>query len=71
MCIKYKEKIFKAFKGGDNHDHTSLDKALYKWLIKVREEAIPFICQILKEKAMKYAKEFNIKNFKASNGWFD
>ena len=72
--IKNKEKIFKAFEGGDNpkqqklrtSDHISLDKALYKRFVKVREEVIPINGQILK-----YAEELNIESFKTSNGWFD
>lgn len=77
--IKNKEKIVKAFEGGDSHsqrkqragNHDAVDKALYKWFTKVREEGVPISGGILKEKASKYARELGIETFKASNGWFD
>lgn len=77
--IKNKDKIVKAFEGGDSHsqrkqrasNHDDLDKAQYKWFVNIREQAIPISGSILKEKAVKYAEELRIENFKASNGWFD
>jgi len=47
-----------------------VDKALYKWFTKVREEGVPISGGILKEKESKYARELGIETFKASNGWF-
>ena len=77
--IKNKDKIVKAFEGGDSHsqrkqragNHDAVDKALYKWFTKVREEGVPISGGILKEKASKYARELGIENFKASNSWLD
>ena len=77
--IKNKDKIVQAFEGGDSHsqrkkrasNHDEVDKALYKWFTKVREEGVPISGGILREKASKYAREKGIETFKASNGWFD
>ena len=49
----------------------TFDQALYKWFVKVREQEIPINGLALKEKALKYAEELGIDDFKASNGWFD
>ena len=76
---KNKDKIVKAFEGGDSHiqrkqragHHDAVDKTLYKWFKKVREEGVPISGGMLKEKASKYARELGIETFKASNGWFD
>ena len=54
---------------GSTHDN--LDKALFKWFVKVRDQGIPVGGPLLKEKAKKYAEELGIQDFKASNGWFD
>ena len=70
--IKNKE-IVKAFEGRDSHsqrkqragNHDAVDKALYKWFTKVREEGVPISGGILKEKASKYARELGIETFKA------
>lgn len=69
----------KAFEGGYSHSqrkqraghHDAVDKALYKWFTKVREEGVPISGGILKEKTSKYARELGIETFKASHGWFD
>mgnify|MGYP001799722186 CR=1 FL=1 len=39
--------------------------------VKVRDEGLPVNGPVLKEKAIKYAEELGIENFKASNGWFE
>ena len=31
----------------------------------------PLVARVLREKALSYAKEMDIKDFIASNGWFD
>ena len=48
-----------------------MDKALYKWFTKVREEGVPISSGILKEKASKYARELLIETSQASSGCFD
>jgi len=77
--VKNKEKIVKAFEGGNNPStqklkssgHENLDQATYKWFVKMREEGLPISGPVIKEKAAKYAVELGIDDFKASNGWFD
>jgi hypothetical protein len=77
--LKNKEKIVNAFESGNNRStqklksssYENLDKAVYKWFVKVRDEGLPVNGPILKEKAIKYAEELGIENFKASNGWFE
>jgi len=79
MWLKNKDKIMKAFKGGDSlsqqkqraGNHDVVDKALYKWFTKVREEGLLISSGMLKEKISKYARELEIETFKASNGWFN
>ena len=48
-----------------------LDKAIYKWFLSARNSNIPISGQILKEKATQYARELEIENFQASNGWIE
>ena len=60
MWIKNKDKVIKAFKGGDKQsqqrltvsNHDTLDGALYKWFVKVREEGIPISGTILERKSI-------------------
>lgn len=79
MWVKKKEKIVKAFESGNRPTtqklkaigYENLEKALYKWFVKMREEGVPLSGPVLKEKAVKYAIELGIEDFKASNDWFD
>ena len=79
MWLKNKEKIMKAFEGGNNRssqklkssNYDDLDQAVYMWFVKTRDEGTPVNGPVLKEKAIQYAKELYIENFKASNGWFE
>jgi hypothetical protein len=77
--------IVNAFESGNNRstqklkssNYENLDKAVYKWFVKVRDEGLPVNGPILKEKAIKYAEELGIENFKLqsikcrTNGWFE
>ena len=77
--VKEKEKISSAFENGKSPKtmklkgagFDSLDKALYKWFMNVRERNVPVSGTLLKEKAVFFAKELQIENFKGSNGWLD
>ena len=51
--------------------HGSIDKAVYKWFINARERNVPIGGYIIREKALDFAKELNITDFKASDGWVD
>ena len=77
--FKNKEKIINAVtqgkgcktknvKGGRNDE---LDQAVYKYFLNLRSQNIPVSGPILKEKAMAYARQLNISDFKGSDGWLD
>ena len=51
--------------------HKSIDKAVYKWFMDARERNVPIGGYIIREKALDFAKELNITDFKASDGWLD
>ena len=51
--------------------HGSIDKAVCKWFMNARERNVPIGGYIIREKALDFAKEFNITDFKASDGWLD
>ena len=52
--LKNIDKIIKAIEREDKsklrtRNHDNLDKAIYKWFVKVQEEGLPISGQILKE----------------------
>ena len=49
----------------------NLERALYTWFVQMRQQGVPVSGPVLREKALSYAKEMDIKDFIASNGWFD
>ena len=51
--------------------YDNIDTAVYKWFINARERNVPISGQIIREKALDYAKQFIIPDFKASEGWLD
>ena len=51
--------------------HDSIDKAVYKWFMNARERNVLIGGYIIREKALDFAKELNITDFKASDGWLD
>ena len=51
--------------------HDFVDKAVYKWFMNARERNVPIGGHIIREKALDLAKELNIMDFKASEGWLD
>ncbi|PFX21915.1 Tigger transposable element-derived protein 4 [Stylophora pistillata] len=76
--LKNKEKIINAvtkgkpktgnLKGGS---YDKLDQAVYKNFLNVRSQNIPVSGPMLKEKAMSYARQLQIADFKESDGWLD
>ena len=44
---------------------------IYKWFLSAREQNVPVNGIILKEKAVFFAKELNIKDFQAFNSWLE
>ena len=75
--LKRKDKIVKAFEGEASSKtkrlkpcgNENLDQALYTWFVQMRQQGVPVSGPVLK--ALRYAKEMDIKDFTASNGWFD
>lgn len=51
--------------------HHNVDQACYKWLLCARHKNIPISGNILKTKAIFFAKELGVDSFQASNGWMD
>ena len=51
--------------------HDSIDRAVYKWFMNARERNVPIGGYIIRERALDFAKELNITDFKASDGWLD
>ena len=52
--------------------YEDLEKACYKWLLNARNQNIPVSGNILKVKALYFAKELGCDDtFKASDGWLD
>ena len=46
-----------------------LDSAIYKWLKTARHSNISINCNILKEKALEFAKSLEFHDFHVSEGW--
>ena len=77
--LKGKDKIVKAFKGGAGLKtqrlrpcgNENLGQGLYAWFVQMRQQGLPVSDPVLGERALRYAKEMDIKDFTASNGWFD
>ena len=75
----YYHKIVKAFEGGSSSKtqklkpcgNENLERALYTWFVQIRRQGVPVSGPVLREKALSYAKEMDIKDFIASNSWFD
>ena len=77
--LKSKDKIVKAFEGGTSSKtqklkpcgNENLEQSLYTWFVQMRRQGVPVSGPVLREKALSYAKEMDIKDFIASNGWFN
>ena len=75
--VKNKDKILSSLEEGQNVKrlklggaaHEALDQALFKWFLNIRNQNVPLSDAIIQEKVSSYAKELNIENFKASDGW--
>ena len=71
--LKNKEKIVKAFEGGNNRssqklkssNYDNLDQAVYMWFVKTRDEGIPVNGPVLKEKAIQYSKDWAYGKFQS------
>ena len=74
--LKNKEKLFTTFeKSSDKRkkvresNYPDIDNVVFKWFLSQRGKSIPIDGTFIKEKAMKYAKELDATDFKASDGW--
>ena len=74
--VKNKEKIFTALEKSSNKrkkvmesNYLDIDNVVFKWFLSDFYKSIPIDGTLIKEKAMKYAKELGATDFKASNGW--
>lgn len=52
-------------------DYEQIDKAVFKWFTVQRSQNIPIDGNLIKEKALSFAKNFDCPSFKASDGWLD
>lgn len=77
--VKSKEKISAALENGKSPKtmkrkgagFDTLDKAIYKWFKNAREQNVPVSGALLKEKAIRFARELQIEDFMGSDGWLD
>ena len=51
--------------------YEELDNATYKWLKSARDRNVPVGANVLKLKALEFAKKLDLGNFHASDGWMD
>jgi len=50
---------------------SDLNELLFRWFKGAREKNIPLSGPVLQEKALDFAKDLNLDEFKASNGWLE
>ena len=48
--------------------YDSVGKGVYKWFMNEREQNVPIVGHIIREKALGFAIELSITDFKASEG---
>ena len=68
--LKSKDKIMKTFEGGTSSNmqklkpcgNENLERALYTWFVQMRWQGVPVSGPVLREKALSYAKEMDIKD---------
>ncbi|KAF7636379.1 HTH CENPB-type domain-containing protein [Meloidogyne graminicola] len=75
--LQQKEKILKVFEKGNQLKkvcirpikYENLDQAVLLWVNSIRSQGIPLNGPLLQEKALELSKQFNLTDFKASEGW--
>jgi hypothetical protein len=48
-----------------------IDKAMIEWFSKIRSQSVPVSGPMIQVKALEFAAELGITDFKASNGWLE
>ena len=77
--IKNKEKYFKALEDNCSSkkrklresDFEKLDNVVFRWFLSKRSQNMLIDANLIKEKAITYAKELDCNNFHGSAGWLD
>ena len=77
--IKNKEKYLKALENNcaskkqklRESNFEKLDNVMFRWFFSKRSQNIPIDGNLIKEKAIAYAKELGYTNFVGSTGWLD
>ena len=77
--IKNKEKYLKAWENNCSSkkqklresNFEKLDNVVFRWFLSKRSQNIPIDGNLIKEKAIAYAKELGYTNFVGSTGWLD
>ena len=77
--IKNKGKYFKALEDNCSSkkrklresDFEKLDNVVFRWFFSKQSQNIPIDDNLIKEKAITYAKELGYNNFHGSAGWLD
>ena len=77
--IKNKEKYLKALENNCSSkrqklresNFEKLDNVVFRWFLSKRSQNIPIDVNLIKEKAIAYAKELGYTNFVGSTGWLD
>ena len=78
--LKRKAEILEEFESNMDIDrkrkrhksvHSDLNSVTWDWFLKCRSMNIPVSGPMLQEKALKFAKDMDKNDFKASNGWLE
>jgi predicted transcriptional regulator len=78
--IKRKHEVLEEFNKNSNLDFKRLRRATVyddindlclQWFTEATSRRIPVSGPLIKERALKFAKDFGLDSFKASNGWLD
>ena len=75
--LRNKKKLMDSLETGANAKRQKLrtgsfdlvDKAVLNWFKIVRSKNVPLSAALIQEKAIAFAKQLNVENFQASDGW--
>lgn len=46
-----------------------VDTTIFNWFLSMRSQNVPLSAAMFHKKALKFDKELNVENFRASDGW--